>query len=206
MGCINILGSLDEKIENNERISLRLEQFARLTYNLFIKNKMPNATLSDLIIENLKSKIQVGEAKKQSGKYPFFTSGENILSFNEWAVDGKNIFLNTGGLADIKYYIGKANYSTDTWCIKAKDNLTDYLYLLLLSIKNEINLMFFEGSALKHLQKSKLKTLPIYLPTQKNINEFNKVIISLFEVININLQRNKKLNELKQLYLKKFFG
>ena len=37
-------------------------------------------------------------------------------------VDGRNSFLNTGGNAAVKFYIGEAAYSTDTWCITANQN------------------------------------------------------------------------------------
>ncbi|MGV2393338.1 UNVERIFIED_CONTAM: hypothetical protein O8I53_10495 [Campylobacter lari] len=61
-----------------------------------------------------KSKVFVKDAKNNPGKYPFFTSGAKTLNFNNSFVSGNNIFLNTGGNADIKYYVGEASYSTDT--------------------------------------------------------------------------------------------
>lgn len=69
-------------------------------------------------------------------------NGENILRWNEKLVDGRNIFLNTGGNAGINFYVGAAAYSTDTWNITA-ENLADYLYLFLDTIKIEIGKKFF---------------------------------------------------------------
>ena len=46
-------------------------------------------------------------------------------------VDGENIFLSTGGNATVKFYLGKASYSTDTFVIKSnEENLirTKYLF------------------------------------------------------------------------------
>lgn len=54
--------------------------------------------------QNDKSKVQVGEAKESDGEYPFFTSGEAILHWKEYFVDGRNCFLDTGGNADVKFY------------------------------------------------------------------------------------------------------
>ncbi|UKI23783.1 MAG: hypothetical protein L6V88_05230 [Anaerotruncus sp.] len=42
------------------------------------------------------------------------------MKWNEPFVDGRNCFLNTGGNADVKFYVGKAAYSTDTWSVSAK--------------------------------------------------------------------------------------
>ena len=90
--------------------------------HLFYK-KNTNGKISDLLIENGKSSIKVGEAKDINGDYPFFTSGEAILEWKEALVEGRNCFLNTGGNADVKFYVGGAAYSTDTWCISARDKI-----------------------------------------------------------------------------------
>ena len=104
--------------------------------HLFFK-KRPNGKLGEIIVEHEKSRVQAGEAKGKSANYPFFTSGDAILEWDDAMVDGRNCFLNTGGNAGVKFYIGNSAYSTDTWCITANRELEDYLYLLLLSIKPE---------------------------------------------------------------------
>lgn len=94
-----------------------------MAYDIYMNtffSKKPNAKLKDILTEAEKSAIQVGEAKTSNGEYPFFTSGATILKWNEPFVDGRNCFLNTGGNADVKFYVGKAAYSTDTWSISAE--------------------------------------------------------------------------------------
>ena len=110
--------------------------------------KKSNGELGDIIVEQPKSHIQVGEAKEASGTVPFFTSGEAILKWPEALATGRNCFLNTGGNADVKFYVGESAYSTDTWCISAKNDMADYLYLLLDSIKLELNLKFSKALGL----------------------------------------------------------
>ena len=39
----------------------------------------------------------------------------------------------------LNFMLAKQPTATDTWCISANQNLGDYLYLLLLSIKPELN-------------------------------------------------------------------
>ena len=166
----------------------------------FFKKK-PSGKMVDLLIENKKSKVQVGEAKTSDGDYPFFTSGDTILSWDYPFVEGRNCFLNTGGNADVKFYVGKAAYSTDTWCITGKDNMTDYLYLLLKSIKPELDQKFFQGTGLKHLQKTLLKERPIYIPTEQEINFFNKQIQPMFNTISKNTRENQHLSALRDWLL-----
>jgi len=197
----HVLSAIDKKIVLNNGINDNLEQMAYDTYmHLFFK-KQPNGKLREIIVENNKSSVQVGEAKGKSGNCPFFTSGDAILEWDCSMVDGRNSFLNTGGNAAVKFYIGEAAYSTDTWCITANRNLADYLYLLLLSIKPELNQKFFQGTGLKHLQKPLLKDRLIYIPSKNEIKGFNSKVQPLMNMISVNTRENKRLTTLRDWLL-----
>ena len=192
---------IESKIYNLAGINDNLQQLAYDIYmHLFFK-KQPNGTLGEIIVEHEKSSVQVGEAKGKSANYPFFTSGDAILEWDDAMVDGRNCFLNTGGNAGVKFYIGNAAYSTDTWCITANRELEDYLYLLLLSIKPELDQKFFQGTGLKHLQKPLLKERMIYIPSEKEIAEFNAKAKPLMDMISANVRENKKLIALRDWLL-----
>lgn len=92
-----VLSALDDKISLNEKINSSLEEMAKTIYLHNFFRKPTNAKIFDILIENANSTISVGDAKESDGDFPFFTSGENILRWNEKIVDGRNIFLNTGG-------------------------------------------------------------------------------------------------------------
>ncbi|GAA9749077.1 hypothetical protein VN0175_00170 [Helicobacter pylori] len=195
-----IFNSIQNKIENNHKINELLHTLAYKIYEYYFKYKPKNAKLEQIIIENPKSSIMVKNAQKTQDKYPFFTSGDNTLSYPKAIIDGRNCFLNTGGNAGIKFYVGKASYSTDTWCICANE-FSDYLYLLLSSIKNHINQSFFQGTSLKHLQKNLLKKYPIYMPSAHEIKKFNQIIIPLLTLISINTRTSKKLEQIRDFLL-----
>ncbi|AZP94952.1 restriction endonuclease subunit S [Helicobacter pylori] len=194
------LSILDQKIENNHKINELLHTIAYKIYEYYFKYKPKNAKLEQIIIENPKSSIMVKNAQKTQDKYPFFTSGDNILFYPKAIIDGRNCFLNTGGNAGIKFYVGKASYSTDTWCICANE-FSDYLYLLLSSIKTHINQSFFQGTSLKHLQKNLLKKYPIYMPSVHEIEKFNQIIMPLLTLISINTRTSKKLEQIRDFLL-----
>ncbi len=195
-----IFNSIQNKIENNHKINELLHTLAYKIYEYYFKYKPKNAKLEQIIIENPKSSIMVKNAQKTQDKYPFFTSGDNTLSYPKAIIDGRNCFLNTGGNAGIKFYVGKASYSTDTWCICANE-FSDYLYLLLSSIKNHINQSFFQGTSLKHLQKNLLKKYPIYMPSAHEIKKFNQIIMPLLTLISINTRTSKKLEQIRDFLL-----
>ena len=195
------LDLINEKIKNNSKINNNLEELA---YVIFLQNfiqKIPNGTIGDIIRENEKSKIKVSDAKSIKGKYPFFTSGESILEWDDYLVEGRNLFFNTGGNADVKYYVGKAMYSTDTWCVTTNGIFSDYLYLYFKSIKGELNRKFFHGSGLKHLQKDLLKQEKIYIPDKKKISQFNVFVKPMFDTISANKIENQRLDSLKEFIL-----
>ncbi|WRF51715.1 restriction endonuclease subunit S [Helicobacter pylori] len=195
-----IFNSIQNKIENNHKINELLHTLAYKIYEYYFKYKPKNAKLEQIIIENPKSSIMVKNAQKTQDKYPFFTSGDNILSYPKAIIDGRNCFLNTGGNAGIKFYVGKASYSTDTWCICANE-FSDYLYLLLSSIRTHINQSFFQGTSLKHLQKNLLKKYPIYMPSAHEIKKFNQIIMPLLTLISINTRTSKKLEQIRDFLL-----
>jgi len=123
--------------------------------------------LGNLIKEKRKSSLKVSDAAN-FGQFPFFTSGESVLQHTSKQLDGKNIFLATGGVANIKYYQGDASYSTDTYAITTKDEInTEYLYFDLQNVLYYINANYFQGSGLKHLQKKDFKKHQILFPKSK---------------------------------------
>ena len=195
-----LLGALDDKIALNKKINATLEAMAKTLYMHKFFRKPPNGKLGDIIIENPKSIIPVGEAKSIDDGFPFFTSGDAILSWHESLVDGRNIFLNTGGNAGVNFYVGKVAYSTDTWCITA-ENLSDYLYLLLKVIESELDKKFFQGTGLKHLQKPLLKGRAIYIPTETEREKFNSVVQPYFTKISANVRESRRLAELRDWLL-----
>ena len=196
----NIIDKLNGKIENNCKINNNLEELAYTMYLHDFANKIPNGCIGDIILENKKSAIKVGEAKDKKGEYPFFTSGDSILEWNDFLVNGRNLFLNTGGNAGVKFYVGKAMYSTDTWCITT-EKYSDYLYFYFKLINKDLDRKFFHGSGLKHLQKPLLKQEQIYIPSEDEINKFNSKVQSMFDTISSNTLENKKLIELKAFLL-----
>ena len=196
----NFLYALDDKIALNKKINATLEDMAKTLYMHEFFRKPSNGKLGDIIIENSKSIIPVGAAKSTSGKFPFFTSGDSVLSWTGLLVDGRNIFMNTGGNAGIKFYVGEAAYSTDTWCITAK-NLADYLYLLLKVIESELDKKFFQGTGLKHLQKPLLKERAIYIPTETELERFNSIVQPCFTKISANARESRRLAELRDWLL-----
>lgn len=224
------LNNLEKKIANNNAIVRQLEAMAKTIYDYwFLQFEFPNEEgkpynssggkmvwneelqreipegwniekLKDIIIENPKSKIKVGDVKNE-GDIPFFTSGADILATSELLVSGLNCYLNTGGNADVKYYYGDASYSTDTWCITAKDDMKYILPFILDKIKPSMDKVFFQGTGLRHLQKNLLREYSICIPNNDVSKNFEKIARDIFEQQHNLLAENRKLESLKEFLL-----
>lgn len=143
-------------------------ELAELTTVLTTENQLPDgwitAEFGKIIVEKKKSNLKVSDANN-FGHYPFFTSGDAVLKHTDAIIENSNIYLATGGVANIKFFDGKASYSTDTYTITTTNGIdTNFLYYNLLNFMEYINANYFQGSGLKHLQKKDLKKHFISLP------------------------------------------
>lgn len=169
----------------------------------FENSKFEKVRIRFLISEKTKSKIQVGDAKpKDEAKYPFFTSGENILSFDEFLCDNQTIFLNDGGVAGVKFYDGKVAYSDHTYAICSKNEnicFTKFLFYSILCNLNFIDFFFFKGSALRNLEKNKFKNFKIPLPPLNEQKKITKFLDKKCEIIDKRLSNlERKIKSLKE--------
>lgn len=225
-----LLDALSDKVNNNNNIVKQLNSIAKTIYDYwFLQFEFPNeegkpykssggkmvwneelqrdipegwgsAKLKDVIVENPKSKIKVGDVKN-IGEVPFFTSGAEILSTNDSIVSGLNCYLNTGGNADVKYYYGEASYSTDTWCITAEDGMKYILPFILDKIKPSMDKVFFQGTGLRHLQKNLLREYSLCIPDNDVLKKFEKIARDIFVQQHNLLAENRKLESLKEFLL-----
>ncbi|MCI1230862.1 MAG: restriction endonuclease subunit S [Lactobacillus delbrueckii] len=227
---VKLLKNIDDTIENNVAIIDKLRLVVKTIYDYwFLQFEFPNeegkpykssggkmvwneelqrdipegwgsAKLKDVIVENPKSKIKVGDVKN-IGEVPFFTSGAEILSTNDSIVSGLNCYLNTGGNADVKYYYGEASYSTDTWCITAEDGMKYILPFILDKIKPSMDKVFFQGTGLRHLQKNLLREYRLCIPDNDVLKKFEKIARDIFVQQHNLLAENRKLESLKEFLL-----
>lgn len=150
------------------------------------ENKLSNGwyydTIGNVIFENKKSKIKVKEASNLED-YPFFTSGKKVLTHNDYLVDSENIFMATGGVAQVKYFKGKSSYSTDTYCFTSKTNNLRFIFYFVKSIITLINQDYFKGVGLKHLQKKDFRNISIPIPPLEEQKRIVAKIDDLFAKI-----------------------
>ena len=240
---VDILGSIDEKIENNERIMDLLIADLRLKYKSTFKN---NSNQQVPLSYFIKDTIGGDWGKEQAGgnflskvicirgtDIPELSTGRNgnpptrfILSKNletkklePWEIiieiSGGSPTQSTGRCALITHEMLK-QHATPVICtnfcraIKCKRNeYATYVFSVLSAMYND-NLFFnYENgtTGIKNLDLiSILEKETVYLPSETELLSFFQYTENIYRQVEHFKFQNSKLNELKQLYLKKFFG
>lgn len=200
---VDILGSIDNSIENNEAKITKIEELALLKirtnnnskilkpYIKFIKGKKPlesGTSLDDyLSIEGITS------ANYQKAY------SDNMILANPFDI----LMVMDGASSGTVYSHQKGIVSSTLAKIEVPQNVNDYLYWFLLSMKDIIKTRN-TGSAIPHANKDYIENLSFdyTLATNKNLTtELHDLRLKIIDI----KRNNAKLKELKSLYLKKFF-
>lgn len=197
-----ILASLDDKIELNNRMNENLEQQARAIF----ANMFPDITKGD----------------KEIGEYIVPRKGKSLLSKN--AVNG-GVPVIAGGLEPATYH-NSANTVAPVLTISASganagfvklwhipiwssdssfidSSMTDDLYFWYVMLKKRQQEIFDSqtGSAQPHIYPKHIAVMPVENIDLDQVNVYTKHVSSLFELIGINIEENRRLAEIRDTLL-----
>lgn len=225
---VDILGSIDEKIENNELLIQKIEEKVLLEYDR-INSFEP---LSEIVMSDCFD-ITIGKTppRKEShwftknstdvkwlsisdlGKSSVFCfdtseriTPEGISKYNVKVVPKNTVVLSfkltVGKVAitgcDMATNEAIAHFNSSNHC------LLEYLYCYLK--RYNFDTLGNTSSIATAVNSKTIKAMHFFIPDDTKLENFHHKTLPLFENIRQLLIENQKLNELKQLYLKKFFG
>lgn len=185
----SIISNIEKLISKTEKM---FEYFCNREFDLKDIEKS-DYQIKDIIIKNPKSTIKAGDIKVSTGNIPAFNSSAKLQYFyDDYLVDGENIFLPTGGSASIHYYNGKSCYTTDVFSFKTEEEkvINKYMYYYFKNDLSILNNMFY-GAGLKHLNKNELLNYKIFIPSM----EKQKETVELLEKQERLIENQKKLLE-----------
>lgn len=202
---VDILGSIDDKIENNKRKSNEITDYALL---LIQKGSNPDTEIKQFI------KFVKGKKPVDNGtlKAPYL-SIDAITTLNysqEYSIgmimaETYDILMVMDGASSGTVFSHQNGIVASTLAkIETPSNINDYLYWFLLSMKDIIKARN-TGSAIPHANKDFIGSL-LFDYSMATDNVVTDKLHQLREKLYTIQKENIKLNELKQLYLQKFFG
>ncbi len=228
----SMLGSIDDKIEENERINNNLEQqLSALFANMFGFNidKLNESEfkLGDLV-ESVDNRGKTPPLSDKPTSYPIIDvkalSGDirivdynnctkyvNEETYNNWFRSGHpkqyDILVSTvGSLAEMKIFLGNVGgIAQNVVGFRSKGISPLYLYQYLNYIKNDL-VAYNIGSVQPSIKVTHIIKHPIYVAPQNELNRFDSVARSITEQIFVNCQESEKLKQLRDMLLPKLMS
>ena len=229
---VNILLSLDRKIEINNKINETLENISQNLYKRwFIDFKFPDeerkpySTNNGKMIDSELGMIPEGwkvikqgkffpviTGKKNAniatsgGKFKFFTCSQKPFLTDEYSFDAEAILVAGNGDFNVKYFKGKFEAYQRTYVlIPYEKQLTGLLYF---SIKNNLAKITsgHRGSVIKFITKGDLENYKLALPNDGELMKYAEVFSLIVTKILNNETENEKLIKIRDILLPKLMS
>ena len=232
----HFLLNIDEKIKVNNKINKNLEQQAQAIFKSWFVDFDPfggNRPIDWItgIVDDLGAKIICGKTpstkKKEyyGGNTPFITipdmhgcvynvSTERYLSAAGVASQPKKTLphntvciscIGTAGLVTLVSEKSQSNQQINS--IIPKEGISAYyIYLLMQTLSETINKLGQSGSTIVNLNKTQFGKIPVTIPSEQVLCNFDTLCKPLFEMILSNQKENIKLANLRDTLLPKLMS
>lgn len=211
MPIVNILGTIDDKIENNESLIAKINESTKLFYISFCNNGFVDEVLESYIenYDRQRKPLSSRERDFLEKIYPYYGATEVLDYVDNYLFDGDYLLMGEDGtVADslgfpiIQRVNEKFWANNHTHILKAKNGIDNNVLELILKNTNVQSII--TGAVQPKINQANMNSLKIKVPN--DVEKLMKTIVPYFEKRQSLIDENKKLNKLKQLYLKKFFN
>jgi type I restriction enzyme S subunit len=228
----NILSSLDDKIELNNKINKNLEAMAQTLYKRWFvdfefpnENGEPYKSSGGEMVESELGLIPKGwEVKTQGsyfpvltgkknanissidGNYMFFTCSQVPSKTREYSFDASAILVAGNGDFNVKYYKGKFEAYQRTYVlIPYKKNLAGLLFF---SIKKNLESITrgHRGSVIKFITKGQIEDFKVVFPRNSLLDRLSEKFEGLINLIENYKIENESLAKIRDLLLPKLMS
>ena len=211
---VDILGTLDDKIENLSFINAKLQEYSMKKYDLLFHD-CEKISLSQI------AKITMGQSPSgsslnENNEGVIFYQGRTDFGFRYPSVrlytsDPKRLAKKGDILLSVRAPVGDINIAQNDCCIgrgiaSISSEYNSFIYYALLSQKSDFDIYNQSGTIFGSINKDALANFTIPASDLNKIKEFLSYAKSIDLEIETNTLEIEKCKELKSLYLKKFFG
>lgn len=194
----SMLGSIDDKIEENERINNNLEQQADALYQEFFSPKSGTqgkiATLDEYC--SIFTGKKNANASVDGGQYKFFTCAPDALQIDSYIYDGNAIIVSGNGAytGRTRFYSGRFDLYQRTYACTLLDNINpDYIFPLYWFVKLDLSKKIMggtRGSAIPYIVMNDLAKFEFIYN-----NETFAQYMPIFKTLTKTIQANEFENE-----------
>lgn len=210
------LSMIDEKIELNEKINKNLEQQAQAIYQqMFIDNASSDSTegtLSD-IADITMGQSPSGSSYNEDGNGTIFFQGRAEFGFRFpivrlYTTEPKRMACSNDTLMSVRAPVGDLNVAHTDCCIgrglaaiHSKNNHQSFVLYTMFSLKKQLDVFNGEGTVFGSINRNSLNEMPILIPSNKKLDEFEALVAPMDAAIRNNYDEICRLEQLRDSLL-----
>lgn len=210
---VDILGSIDDKIENLETINTKLQEYSLKKYRLCFSN-VATIPLSDIASVTMGQSPYGNTLNEKLGT--IFYQGRTDFGFRYpsvrlYTTEPKRMAKVNDILLSVRAPVGDINMAFEECCIgrgiaAITSQYKSFIYYSLLNQKSDFDIYNNSGTIFGSINRDALLSFKIPAADLSLVQDFEKIVCDLDNKILINTLEIDKLTELKQAFLQKFFG
>ena len=217
----SILKSLDDKIALNTAINDNLEQQAKTLYQqMFIDNPVPGGyigTLSD-IADITMGQSPNGSSYNEDGNGTVFFQGRAEFGFRFpsvrlYTTEPKRMACANDTLMSVRAPVGDLNVAYTDCCIgrglaaiHSKSNQQSFVLYTMFSLRKQLDVFNGEGTVFGSINRTSLIELPIFIPSDREIVNFEAIVAPIDAAIRNNYEEICRLEKIRDTLLPKLMS
>ncbi len=217
----SILGTLDDKIEENERINNNLEQQAQAIYQqMFVDNPSPEweeGTLSDIADITMGQSPSGSSYNEESNGTIFFQGraefGFRFPTVRLFTTEPKRMACANDTLMSVRAPVGDLNVAHIDCCIgrglaaiHSKTNHQSFVLYTMFSLKKQLDVFNGEGTVFGSINRNSLNEMPILIPSDEKLDEFERIVAPMDTAIRNNYDEICRLEQIRDSLLPKLMS
>ena len=212
----SIVESINGKIEQNEIINNNLEQQAQAIYQqMFIDNARSDwaeGTLSD-IADITMGQSPSGSSYNEDGTGTIFFQGRAEFGFRFpsvrlYTTEPKRMARSNDTLMSVRAPVGDLNVAHMDCCIgrglaaiHSKSHHQSFVLYTMFSLKKQLNVFNGEGTVFGSINRNSLNDMPILIPSDDILDEFERIVAPMDLTIRNNYDENCRLQDIRDTLL-----
>ena len=211
-----LLKTIDDKIELNNAINNNLEQQAQAIYQqMFIDNARSDwaeGTLSD-IADITMGQSPSGSSYNEDGTGTIFFQGRAEFGFRFpsvrlYTTEPKRMALSNDTLMSVRAPVGDLNVAHMDCCIgrglaaiHSKSHHQSFVLYTMFSLKKQLDVFNGEGTVFGSINRNSLNDMPILIPSDDILDEFERTVAPMDLTIRNNYDENCRLQDIRDTLL-----
>lgn len=198
---VEILSSIDAKIKQNNTINENLEQQAKAIYQqMFIENTSPDWVEGSLrdIADITMGQSPSGSSYNEGGIGTIFFQGRAEFSFRFptirlYTTEPKRMACANDILMSVRAPVGDLNIAHSDCCIgrglaaiHSKTNHQSFVLYTMFSLRKQLDVFNGEGTVFGSINRNSLNDMPILIPSDETIEEFERIVAPMDAAIRNN--------------------